>query len=291
MDSIRYCIITPAKNEAEFLLNTIESVVAQTITPARWVIVDDGSADNTGQIADDAAKKYDWISVVHRKDRGARRAGGGVVEAFQDGLELLQNVQWDYLVKMDGDVTFGLDYFKQCFAKFAADSKLGIGGGLICNLINGTPQPESKVDPVFHVRGATKIYKFECWQAIGGLVPAVGWDTIDELKANMLGWKSLTFREIPMLHHRPAGAAYGTWPNWVKNGRANYVTGYHPVFMLFKCLSRVFKKPFGVGALGLAVGFFGSYLKGLPRIDDIQVIRFLRREQMKRLFLRKSLWS
>lgn len=287
----RYCIITPVRNEGKFLRDTVNSVTAQTHVPLRWIIVDDGSSDDTAEIADEAARHYDWISVVHRSDRGARLAGGGVMEAFADGLTLLNKETWHYLVKLDGDVTFERDYFERCFDRFAADERLGIGGGLICNLVDGALQSESKLDPSFHVRGATKIYKLECWQAIGGLAHATGWDTIDELKANMLGWTTRTFRDLKVLHQRPAGRAYGTWANWVKNGRANYVAGYHPLFMLLKCISRVRQRPFGIAALGLAVGFCGAYLSGLPQIDDTQLIRYLRKEQMKRVLLRRSLWA
>ncbi len=291
MKAVSYCIVTPVRNEEEHFGRTIDSVVSQTIRPARWIIVDDGSTDNTGRIADEAVKHHDWITVVHRKDRGTRRAGDGVMEAFNAGLRALGEESWQYLVKLDGDVSFEPNYFERCFGEFAADAHLGIGGGLICNVTNGSLVPESKFDPPFHVRGATKIYKYECWQAIGGLVPAVGWDTVDEMKANMLGWHTRTFPELRIVHHRQAGAAYGEWSNWVKNGQANYFMGYHPLFMLLKCISRLFKRPFGIAALGLSVGFWGSYLERRRQVDDWQLIQYVRREQMKRLCLKSSLWG
>jgi glycosyltransferase involved in cell wall biosynthesis len=292
MTERRYCIITPARNEGKLLKHTIESVLTQSHRPCRWIIVNDGSTDDTGQVADDAASRHEWISVVHRSDRGARQAGGGVMEAFNDGFKLLgSREEWDYLVKLDGDVTFDRDYFERCFAHFSDDAKLGIGGGLICSLVNGALQPESERDPLFHVRGATKIYRYECWRDIGGLMEITGWDTLDELKANMMGWTTRTFRDLPVVHHRVAGGAYGTWANWKKNGHANYVAGYHPLFMLLKCASRVCQRPFLVASLGLAVGFCAGYLRRLPQVNDIQLIRYLRREQMKRVFFRKSLWA
>lgn len=291
MTDIRYIIISPVRNEQEYIHGTIESVVAQTLRPTQWIIVDDGSSDGTGRLAEEAAQQHRWIRVVHREDRGVRRAGAGVMDAFQSGQELLGDELWDFLVKLDGDVTFEPDYFERCIGRFAADMRLGIGGGLVCKVANGALCPESNGDPAFHVRGATKIYKRECWQSIGGLVQATGWDTVDEFKANMLGWTTRTFSDIKIVHHRPTGAAYGTWSNWVKNGRANYVTGYHPLFMLLKCISRLFKKPYGIAALGLWAGFCSGYLKRLPQIEDAQMIRYLRQEQMKRLLLQSSLWS
>jgi len=289
--NVRYVIIAPVRDEAAYVQRTIQSVASQTNLPAQWVIVDDGSTDETGRLIKEAAAKYSWIKAVRRENRGARRAGGGVVEAFYSGLERLEDEEWEYLVKLDGDVTFEPDYFERCFQKFANEPRLGIGGGLICNNVGGILQAESKVDPPFHVRGATKIYRRKCWQDLGGLVQAPGWDTIDEIKANMFGWSTRTFPDIKIVHHRPAGAAYGTWSNWVKNGRANYVTGYHPVFMLLKCISRIFRKPYGIASLGLWVGFCGGYAKGGWRVDDPTFIRYFRRQQIRRLLGQPSLWD
>jgi poly-beta-1,6-N-acetyl-D-glucosamine synthase len=289
--NVRYIIVAPVRDEAAYVRRTIESVASQTSLPAQWVIVDDGSTDETGRLIEEAAAKYSWIKAVRRENRGPRRAGGGVVEAFYAGLKCLEDEEWEYLVKLDGDVAFEPDYFERCFEEFAKEPRLGIGGGLICNNIGGILQAESKVDPAFHVRGATKIYRRKCWQDLGGLVQAPGWDTIDELKANMFGWSTRTFPDIKIVHHRPAGAAYGTWSNWVKNGRANYVAGYHPVFMLLKCISRIFRKPYGIAALGLWVGFCGGYAKGVWRVDDPTFIQYFRRQQIRRLFGQSSLWD
>ena len=291
MTNIHYIIISPVRDEAEYIQRTIDSVVSQTIPPTQWIIVNDGSKDKTGRIIEEAATRYSWIKTVHRGDCGARRAGGGVMEAFYAGFKLLGEERWEYLVKLDGDVTFKPDYFERCFAQFIEEARLGIAGGLVCNLFNGALAAESKADPEFHVRGATKIYKRECWDDIGGLVQETGWDTIDELKANMLGWSTRTLRDIKIVHHRLAGAAYGTWSNWVKNGRANYVTGYHPAFMLLKCISRVFKRPYVIAAAGLAWGFVSSYFRGVNRGVEPEVVLYLQRQQMNRLLLKNSLWK
>src|SRR5262249_30682306 len=162
---------------------------------------------------------------------------------------------------------FEHDYFECCFAHFDSDPKLGIGGGTICGDINGTLVEESPGDPRFHVRGATKIYRRACWDAIGELAKAPGWDTLDEVKANMLGWKTYTFPELKLKHFRFTGNADGTWKNWVKNGRANYVTGYHPLFMLLKCAKRLLKKPYGIASFGLLSGFCGAYLRRVPQVN------------------------
>lgn len=286
-----YAIITPVRNEQDHLPRMIDSVVAQTIRPQSWIIVNDGSTDRTREIADHAAKTHPWIQVIHRQDRGFRKPGGGVIDAFYEGYTLLGNLDWNFLVKLDADLVFAADYFQSCFEKFEKNPKLGIGGGLICRKEGPSLVVESRGDPAFHVRGATKIYRRACWNAIGGLVKAPGWDTIDEVKANMTGWQTYTFNDLPLHQLKDTGSADGAWPNWVKNGRANYITGYHPLFMAAKCLKRVFTPPLVVGASGLAWGFVSGYLKRIPRVNDTAMIQYIRREQMKKLTMRPSLWG
>jgi poly-beta-1,6-N-acetyl-D-glucosamine synthase len=287
---VNYLVITPARNEEENIAHTIQSMVAQTMPPSRWVIVNDGSTDGTAARIEAAAQAHHWIRVVHRTDRGFRKQGGGVIEAFNDGYRLVEREPWDYVVKFDADLSFVPDYFERCLAKFAADPKLGIGGGMISQEVGGRLVCESPGDPAFHVRGATKIYRRACWETIGGLLAAPGWDTIDELKANMLGWTTLTLRDIPLRHHRYTGTADGTWKNCVKFGLANYITGYHPLFMLVKCLRRAMRRPYLVGAIGLGWGFCRGYLDRVERVDDDALIRYVRRQQMNKLLLRPSLW-
>ncbi len=292
MNPIRYVIITPVRNEETFMQKTIDSMVAQSVRPTEWIIVNDGSTDKTGDIINAAARQYGWIKGVHRPDRGFRKSGGGVMEAFQDGYAQLKTKEWDFLVKLDGDLTFAADYFEKCFAHFAANPKLGIGGGLVCNEIAGQRVLDHKDDPKFHVRGATKIYSRACWEGIGGLIKSTGWDTMDELKANMLGWKTCTFNEIPIIHHRETGGADGTWKNLVKNGRANYVVGYHPLFMFSKCVRRFFRKPYGMGAVALWWGFMSGYWSNIrSQVNERDVIRYLRGQQMRALLGQKCLWK
>jgi biofilm PGA synthesis N-glycosyltransferase PgaC len=298
MSSAKYIVISPVRNEEQYLPQTIQCMAAQTARPRCWLLIDDGSTDSTGRIIDDAAARHPWLKALHRSDRGFRQAGGGVMEAFYDGYAQLSTLnsqpsttQWDFIVKLDGDLSFSADYFQQCFDRFAADPKLGIGGGTICNQVNGALEVESKIDPVFHVRGATKVYRRACWEQIGGLIRAPGWDTVDEVKANMLGWTTRTFPDVKLVHHRPAGQAYGQWSNLLKNGRANYVAGYHPLFMLLKCLWRCFEKPYLLEGCGLWLGFLTGYLKRIPQVPDRDVIRYFRHQQLNRLLGRKSLWT
>lgn len=283
-----YVIITPVRDEEKYIGKTIESVVAQTILPVQWIIVNDGSKDSTGSIIDQYAEKYAWITTVHRPDRGFRKNGGGVVDTFYDGYAKI-NADFDFIVKLDADLSFAPEYFESCFLKFVKDPKLGIGGGDIVSIIEGKAVPEK--NPRFHVRGATKIYKKACWDAIEYLIRAPGWDTLDEVKANMKGWVTYSFADLVLTQHKYTGAADGTWKNWFKNGRANYIAGYHPLFLLLRCIKRMTMKPFVVPGLALFLGYTTGFITGVPKIDDKPLIKYLRKEQVKKLILQKSIWN
>jgi poly-beta-1,6-N-acetyl-D-glucosamine synthase len=285
----RYVVITPVRDEEVHLPSTIESMTHQTVLPTEWIIVDDGSNDKTGKIIDDYASRYSWIRTVHRKDRGFRKAGGGVVDAFNEGYRALCSSDWEFIAKFDGDLTFDSCYFEKCFDEFNRDPQLGVGGGVIFYLVNGLKQFEKA--PAFHVRGATKIYRKPCWDDIGGFWPAPGWDTFDEVKANRLGWTSRTFPHLHLHHHRGTGLADGLWSTVVKYGRANYICGYHPLFMASKCVARLVQKPFVIGSVGLMYGYVSGYVQRIARVDDQETIRYLRHQQLSRLLGRETIWK
>jgi poly-beta-1,6-N-acetyl-D-glucosamine synthase len=284
-----YVIITPARDEESNIQKTILAVASQSVLPAQWIIVDDGSRDGTAAIIDRAAESYPWVTAVHGSDRGFRQAGGGVVAAFYEGYSRVNVPDWDFIVKLDADLDFALDYFERCFAEFDKDPRLGIGGG---GIYHDTPAGlELEQNPAFHVRGATKIYRRECWDQLGGLLKAPGWDTIDEVKANMLGWNTRTFPDLQVSHSRYTGAADGAWKDSVKNGFANYLTGYHPAFMLVKCLRRLAARPYFIGSLGLAWGFIKGYFRRAQQSQDPAFIRYVRSQQMRRLLFQESIWK
>jgi len=285
----RYVVITPVRNEARYIESTIRSVVGQTIRPTEWIIVDDGSTDGTGVIVKRYANLYPWIRPKRRPNRGYRQSGGGVVEAFSEGYNSLHSNDWEFIVKLDGDLSFSPNYFERAFEYFGAQPRLGIGGGSIHHIVNGNLRLEKC--PRFHVRGATKIYRKDCWTAIGGLWPAPGWDIIDEVKANMLGWVTESFVDLDVIHHRFTGTGESRWRNMVKNGRAYYVAGYHPLFMAVKCFYRLAFKPYIVGSIGMAFGFVSGYLNRIPQVDDRAMIQYLRRQQLRRLCGRETIWK
>jgi glycosyltransferase involved in cell wall biosynthesis len=285
----RYVLVTPVRDEETYLPLTVESVVNQTVRPLEWIIVNDGSKDRTGELIDQYAKQYSWIRGVHRQDRGYRKWGAGIIEAFYDGFHALTASGWEFMCKLDGDLSFRPAYFEQMFERFADNPGLGIGGGVLYHIENGKKTIEGH--PLFHVRGGVKIYRRSCWDALGGLWVGPGSDTADEVKANMLGWSTRSFPELEMHHHRWTGASFGRWGGLVKNGKTDYVSGYHPLFLVAKAGARLFRPPYLVGSLALVYGYLEAYLQNMPRVDDPNLIKYLRKQQLAKLAGRKTIWQ
>lgn len=289
MIETRYVVVTPVRDEETYLLRTIESMVRQTIRPLQWVVVNDGSKDSTPKIIDDAARQYPWIRAVHRADRGFRKWGAGIIEAFYDGYHALEFSDWEFMSKLDGDLSFEPNYFERAFENFRESPKLGIGGGVLYHDEGGRRVLEGH--PKFHVRGGVKIYRRACWEAIEGLWVGPGSDTIDEVKANMLGWTTSSFFDIRMTHHRFTGASWGRWGGLVKDGKIDYVSGYHPLFLAAKSIVRLRRRPYVLGSCALVCGYVSAAIHRIPRVDDPSVIRYLRQQQLARLFGGETIWK
>ena len=285
----KYVVITPVRDEEKYLPLSIESMAKQSVRPVEWVIVNDGSKDRTKEIIDQAAREHSWIRGVHREDRGYRKWGAGIIEAFYDGFNSLSCADWEFMSKLDGDLTFEPGYFEGTFEKFRENSKLGIGGGTLYHFKNG--QKVIEAGPKFHVRGGAKIFRRACWEAIDGLWVGPGSDTVDEVKANMLGWTTMSFCDLEMLHHRPTGSSWGRWGGLVKDGKIDYVYGSHPLFLLAKSAVRFVRPPYVIGSVALVYGYMTAYFERTPRVDDPDLIRYLRRQQLSRLFGGETIWK
>jgi poly-beta-1,6-N-acetyl-D-glucosamine synthase len=285
----KYVVITPVRDEETYLPLTVQSMANQTIRPEEWVIVNDGSKDKTGQIIDDYCRQYPWIRAVHRKDRGYRKWGAGIIEAFYDGFNALTCQDWDFMSKLDGDLSFEPGYFEGMFGKFSETPRLGIAGGFLHHLENG--QKILETHPTFHVRGGAKIYRRECWDQLGGLWVGPGSDTLDEVKANQLGWSTKSFMDLQISHHRWTGATYGRWGGVVKDGKTDYVSGYHPLFLCAKAAARLIRRPYVIGALALVYGYLKAGIDKMPRVNDPELIRYLRRQQLAKLTARETIWK
>jgi len=285
----RYVVVTPVRDEQSYLPLTIESMVRQTIRPQEWIIVNDGSKDKTPEIIEEASRQNPWIRGVTREDRGFRKWGAGIIEAFYAGFNELACRDWDFMCKLDGDLSFSPEYFESAFQRFQDSPGVGIGGGILYHY-EGNKMVFEK-HPVFHVRGGVKIYRRECWDALEGLWVGPGSDTVDEVKANMMGWTTTSFVDLHMQHHRFTGASWGRWGGLVKDGKIDYVSGYHPLFLAAKSFVRLFRQPYLVGSIAHVYGYVSAYLQHTPRVDDPRLIRYLRQQQLARLFGGETIWK
>lgn len=290
----RYIVITPARNEAEYLPETIRSMAAQTVKPIEWVIVNDGSSDGTRELIEAAAAEHPWITAIHNQPqcesgvRGDRAIAAKEIVAFHKGMACLRQWEsWDFLVKLDADVGFAPDYFARCLDEFEKDPSLGLGGGTVVNKVLHGFETESH--PSFHVRGATKIYRRRCWEEMGGIPATAGWDTLDEVKANRLRWKTRTFPSIEIVHYRATGAANGAWKNGIKNGRWSYQIGYHPMYLLLRSGRQLLRRPYLTGAIALVAGYCQAGIQGAERLNE-ELARYVWEQQWNRMLGRPSIW-
>lgn len=284
----RYVIVMPCRDEDRFLAQTIECVVRQTVRPEELVIVDDGSTDKTGAIADAAAAAHSWIQVVHRINRGVRKVGGGVIEAFYEGFNTLRTRNYDFLCKMDADITIPDDYFENIMRKMDEDPQLGSASGKVFNTMRGEDKlfEERIIDE--QVSGAAKFYRRQCFEDIGGLVQEVMWDGIDFHRARMFGWKTRSFRdpELRILHHRLMGSSYKSiFHGRLRWGRGQWFMGTHPLYIIASGVFRMCERPYVIGGLLIILGFCHGMWKGLPRYDDPVFRKHLHRWQLKRIGL------
>lgn len=280
-----YCIVSPVRDEEQFMRRTLDSVVNQTVPPDLWVIVDDGSTDATPAILAEYAARYPYIQVVPRRNRGKRRVGGGVVEAFNEGWEVARPHDHDFLTKLDMDLELPLGYFERLLALMAADPRLGTVSGKAYY-----PGP-SNTDQSFageliseHIGddvslGMTKFWRRTCFDEIGGLVPQVLWDGIDCYKARMLGWKACSIDEpgLRFLHLRPMGSSdKGILTGRERWGLGHWMMDSSPLFVFATALNRARYRPYGIGSLAMLSGYMKGRFRGEPQLKDVEFRRHLR---------------
>ncbi len=283
MKGIAYALITPAHNEQEYIERTIESVVAQTILPSRWVIVSDGSTDSTDDIVAKYAVKHEFMQLV-RKERDPGRHFGSAIRAINTGYEQLKGISYDFVGNLDADVVLRPDYYESILNRFQANPRLGIAGGIVCD--RRWDKFSEKFTAVDSVGGPVQLFRRECYEQIGGhsRIGMGGYDTVAEIKARMLGWQVRTFPEIRALHLRPTGTAKGSvlWARF-RQGKIEYRVGYHPLFELAKCFSRIRQEPYLVGSVFRLSGYFYSFLRREQPVVSEDVVKYLRCEQMSKL--------
>lgn len=279
---MRYVLITPARNEAAFVEKTLTSIMAQTFSPLRWVIVDDGSTDKTAEIVKSYAKSCSWIQLVQRPQQ-IDRSFAGKVHAFNAGLERVRALDFDVIGNLDADLSFEPDYLEFLMKRFAEDPSLGVAGTPFTE-DGGYDTARDSFEGENYVAGGCQLFRRRCFEEIGGYVPnhAGGVDWIAVMSARMKGWKVKSFPEKRFHHYRTLGTAQrGTFGANFDYGQRAYYLGGSPVWHLFRVAYRMINKPFA--SVALLFGYCWAALKQMERPVSPEMIRFHRREQMKKL--------
>ena len=278
-----FVLITPARNEADYLEQTIQAVVNQTVRPLQWVIVSDGSTDRTAEIAEIAATQHPWITVVNRPPRDVRDFAGKV-SAFNAGFDVVKDLDFDIIGSLDADLSFVPDYFEYLLGKFAADGQLGLAG---CPFSEDGATYDYSFSSADHVSGACQLFRRACYEQIGGYRPLKGGgiDVVAVLMSRMHGWRTRTFTDRVCVHHRPMGSA-NDGSRFVANyklGQRAYRLGFHPVWQLFRSVYQMTRRPYVSGGLALGLGYFAAMFSRAERVVAPEVVAFQGRDQMKRL--------
>jgi len=282
-----YVLIMPTRDEEKYLQQTLDCIVRQTILPVELVIVNDGSKDRTGDIAEAAAQQHPWIHVVHRGDRGERKVGGGVVDTFYAGYDALRTTHYEYICKIDGDVTFPDRYFEDLMKRFEVDHRLGGASGKTWNPAEGdTLKEERMMDEM--VAGQVNFWRRQCWEEAGGFVREVMWDGIVFHRARMAGWKTRSLRdeELKIIHHRLMGSSHRSiYHGRMRWGRGQWFMGTHPLYIIASGLFRMRERPYIIGGLCIILGYVRAALTGVARYDDPIFRKHLHAWQLQRLGL------
>jgi biofilm PGA synthesis N-glycosyltransferase PgaC len=282
-EPLKYVLITPARDEAAFIRLTLESVVAQSVLPLKWVIVSDGSTDRTDEIVKEYVGKHNWIEFLRMPERTERHFGGKVL-AFDAGRERVKGLPYDVIGNLDGDTSFEPDYLEYLLGKFSQDSRLGVAG---TNYLEANSMKyDYRFTNIEDVTGQCQLFRRECFEQIGGYKPNKdgGVDLFATLAARMHGWRTLTFTDKYFIHHRPSGTAkVSTLLVEFYNGRKDYSFGCHPLWQPFRAAYRLTKKPYIIGGCLLFAGYYWAVLTGRPKSVSDDLIRFRRKEQINRL--------
>lgn len=278
-----YVLITPARDEAQFIEQTLNSVIAQTVRPLKWLIVSDGSTDGTDEIVKRYMAEHPWMELVQMPPRRERHFGGKV-HAFNAGYARVKDLAYQAIGNVDADISFGADYFSFLLGKLAADPTLGLVGAPFKETSSGIY--DYRFVSIEHVSGQCQLFRRACFEEIGGYVPVEGGgiDLIAVTAARMKGWKTRTFTERVYIHHREMGTARrGVLMARFKQGVKDYACGGHPLWQLFRTGYQMTKTPLFVGGMSLGAGYGWALLRRAERPIPREMVAFRRREQMQRL--------
>ncbi|ESU20914.1 glycosyl transferase [Flavobacterium cauense R2A-7] len=277
---MRYYIIIPAHNEAAFIGVTLQSLISQTVLPAKVVVVNDNSTDQTATIVTDFAEKHPWISLVNKNSEAIHLPGSKVIQAFQKGLETIDE-NYDILVKADADLIFPKNYFETIVKHFKSDERIGMAGGFAYIEKNSEWILENLTDKD-HIRGAFKAYRKACFEQIGGLQPAMGWDTVDELLCKFYDWKVVTDAHLQVKHLKPTGANYNKASRY-KQGEAFYRLGYGFIITAIASLKLAMRKGKPLLFLDYLKGFWKAKSEHQPLLVTQEQAKFIRNYRWKKM--------
>lgn len=286
-----YVIISPCRNEADFMKKTLDSVIAQSIQPKLWAIVDDGSTDETPAILADYASRYPFIKIVTRTNRGHRSVGPGVIEAFYAGLDVVDLSEFDFICKLDLDLIMPPRYFEILIQRMNENPRLGNCSGKPYFVDKATGNLISEGCGDENAIGASKFYRRQCFEQIGGFVRQVMWDGIDGHRCRQLGWIAVSWDEpdLRFTHLRPMGSSQqNIFTGRMRHGFGQYFMGTGMIYMLASALYRMAHPPYVIGGLAMFWGYLNSLLKGVPKFDDEELVKFIRQYQWACLFKGKS---
>jgi biofilm PGA synthesis N-glycosyltransferase PgaC len=281
-----YVLVSACRNESAYIDGLIDAIGAQTVLPLSWVIIDDGSTDDTYARAAERGSNFSFLRVVQMPG-GRPRSFSSQVYAALRGYDLIKTQQFSFIGFLDTDIRVDPDYYERLLLSFQADAKLGLCGGSVVDKYDDKIIDSRKGSEDYHVAGGVQFFRRECFEQVGGYVPISGGgqDTIADITALMYGWRIRVFPELKALHLRPDGFAKDSvYRRGVKWGRKFYLLGYHPIYYFGQCLRRLNQKPFVLCSVCQLFGFLLATTKGEPRPVSKQFVAFLRQLQMKRVW-------
>ena len=284
-----YLIISPCRNEADFMRKTLDSVAAQSVLPDKWIIVDDGSTDDTPEILAEYASKYNWVTVVQNENRGARAVGPGVIEAFYKGYNKVDASEYDFICKLDMDLILPVNYFERLMDEMQKNPRLGCFSGKPYYLAEGQMVSEKCGDEM--CVGASKFYRRSCFEEIGGFVREVMWDAIDCHRARFLGWLACSSddEEIRFVHLRPMGSSQkGILTGRMRHGYGQYYMGSSILYFFATAMYRMARPPYIIGGFAMVWGYLKSMLGGAEQQTDKELIMFIKKYQRRALIVGKQ---
>ena len=276
-------LITPFLNEETVIGDLIKSVIAQELQPAKWVLVDDGSSDNSVNIIKKITKDKDWISLVQLNHKSQKRSiGAKIINAFNSGLATISINDYDIIMKLDADLILPENYIKEITRQFTKNPSIGLCGG-VCGLVEkGEIKLERKTN-LDHVRGALKAYRRECFQEIGGLVNRMGWDSVDEYKTRYKNWEVKVLPDLMVTHLKETNIKTGYTRASFKNGIMLYTIRFDFPLLMTNVLKRFLWKPYIIQGLAILFGYCYAFLFREEKIIDKKLGKFIRKYRYSKI--------